>query len=329
MSRYSSRGLSPWPFVGVGLAAGLVGLAVTFQWLALSATPADAAMPAPLATVFITPVTPSPIRLPVQPDVFQSPVRRSGPRLPVAPTATRTPHIVVPPAPRTVPITPVATPGPVFGFPRSAPPAPPAPDTSPITPSAPRVQPPRPAPSTGMATIGRALLLEAERRQVLRFDRSATLSSRILADGLAPTSAEFSVAVGEEVYAAQRADSLTAVVVRVYYRPLSDDDAVLFAQRPSPRGRVEDTLITAEEWQLENSLLMAASRQQVLQLSLSSPLQQRMVADQFVPTALPFTHRLGGVVYVGQRAEHRDSGRVRVYYARNADLSKVFYYAGR
>lgn len=67
---------------------------------------------------------------------------------------------------------------------------------------------------------------------------------------------------------------------------------------------------------LAQGLIAKAEQAQVIQFNPQAALQRRIFADNFVPNSPEFTHEFGGIQYVGQRAEHLQSGEVRVYYAR-------------
>ena len=65
--------------------------------------------------------------------------------------------------------------------------------------------------------LGEALLQAGEKAQVIQFNPSAALQSRIFRDGFVPNSPEFGLTAGGTAYAAQRAESLGSGEVRVYY----------------------------------------------------------------------------------------------------------------
>ncbi len=88
--------------------------------------------------------------------------------------------------------------------------------------------------------------------------------------------------------------------------------AHLAALLPSLNAAPLSTLLRAE-----------ADRRQVLQLNPNASLQQRMVADGYVPTSPEFELDNAGTVYVAQRAERLDTGHVRVYYVQRGQWSEV------
>jgi hypothetical protein len=88
--------------------------------------------------------------------------------------------------------------------------------------------------------------------------------------------------------------------------------AHLAALLPSLNAAPLSTLLRAE-----------ADRRQVLQLNPNASLQQRMVADGYVPTSPEFELDNAGTVYVAQRAERLDSGHVRVYYVQRGRWGEV------
>jgi hypothetical protein len=87
----------------------------------------------------------------------------------------------------------------------------------------------RPNP-TGSA-LGAALLNKAQQEQVIQFNPGAALQQEIFAAGFVPNSPEFSQTVSGATYAAQRAESLSTGVVRVYYVAVGDWANVRFHTR--------------------------------------------------------------------------------------------------
>lgn len=78
-------------------------------------------------------------------------------------------------------------------------------------------------------TLYEALKGEAQRNQLVRFNPSAALQSRIFADGFVPNSNEFDVMFDGVTYRAQRAEHLATGVCRAYYCELDRWDTVYFA----------------------------------------------------------------------------------------------------
>jgi hypothetical protein len=80
-------------------------------------------------------------------------------------------------------------------------------------------------------SLARALLDEADRRQVLQFNREAALQKRIFADGFVPNSPEFDLTFEGAQYIGQRAENLDTGEVRVYHVRAGDWGNVAFNQR--------------------------------------------------------------------------------------------------
>ena len=76
---------------------------------------------------------------------------------------------------------------------------------------------------------------------------------------------------------------------------------------------------------LEEKLLDAAAKAQVIEFNPRAALQKRIFADGFVPNSPEFEVESGGVRYVAQRAEHLGTGEVRVYHVPKGDWDKVVY----
>ena len=204
------RSLSAWwprLLIAPAAIAGLVGLALITQWLAMPVATVEASVPAFQATALpATPVTPSPTPLPLT-----GPPRRS-----------------------IVPITPPATPPRISDSPVTATPAPLR--ATPVTPAAVDVQ-----------QVGPALLAEAERQQNMQFNPGAALQKRIFADGFVPNSPEFSLDLDGVTYGGQRAESLRSGVVRVYYVVVPNFANVMVVQRPNARNDAEASILSAGE----------------------------------------------------------------------------------
>jgi hypothetical protein len=77
------------------------------------------------------------------------------------------------------------------------------------------------------------------------------------------------------------------------------------------------------ELPLEEKLLAAAAKAQVIEFNPRAALQKRIFADGFVPNSAEFEIESGGVRYVAQRAEHLGTGEVRVYYVRQGAWAEV------
>lgn len=73
---------------------------------------------------------------------------------------------------------------------------------------------------------------------------------------------------------------------------------------------------------LAEKLLAEGERRQVIQFNPDAALQKRIFAAGFVPNSPEYQVDDGGV-YVGQRAEHLETGEVRIYYALQDDWSNV------
>jgi hypothetical protein len=78
-------------------------------------------------------------------------------------------------------------------------------------------------------------------------------------------------------------------------------------------------------WTLEEALVEAGEDAQVIQFNPGAALQKRIFADGFVPNSPEFGIELDGVCYAGQRAEHLESGEVRIYYCQCGDWDNVQY----
>lgn len=90
-------------------------------------------------------------------------------------------------------------------------------------------------------------------------------------------------------------------------------------------GRYLRAEIPALNDQLTTELRAEAQRQQVIQFNPDAALQRRIFADSFVPNSPEFDFERGGTTYVAQRAEHLDTGAVRVYYAQRGMWDNVRY----
>jgi hypothetical protein len=76
---------------------------------------------------------------------------------------------------------------------------------------------------------------------------------------------------------------------------------------------------------LKEPLLAAAELNQIMQFNPGAALQKEIVDDHFVPNSPEFDVTVDGQDYVAQRAEHLQSGKVRVYYANKQDVATVAY----
>jgi len=82
------------------------------------------------------------------------------------------------------------------------------------------------------------------------------------------------------------------------------------------RAGIADCLLQAE-------LVAQAQAHQVIQFNPTAALQERIFAHDFVPNSGEFDMAVGNAVYRAQRAEHLQSGEVRVYYVRVPHWSNV------
>jgi len=88
------------------------------------------------------------------------------------------------------------------------------------------------------------------------------------------------------------------------------------SRRQDPVGVDMDELRAAVDKVLPESVLLAEGEvHQVIQFNPNAALQQCIFADGFVPNSPEFEVQIGGIQYLGQRAEHLGTGKVRVYYA--------------
>lgn len=74
---------------------------------------------------------------------------------------------------------------------------------------------------------------------------------------------------------------------------------------------------------LADGLIARAQQEQVIQFNPQAALQRRIFADQFVPNSPEFIYEHTAIEYVAQRAEHLQTGEVRVYYARTSNYDDV------
>lgn len=78
-----------------------------------------------------------------------------------------------------------------------------------------------------------------------------------------------------------------------------------------------------DEQDLSAALIAAAEANQVIQFNPDAALQKAIFADGLVPNSSEFRVTVAGTTYVGQRAEHLDTGEVRVYYVQEDDWGSV------
>lgn len=122
---------------------------------------------------------------------------------------------------------------------------------------------------------------------------------------------------------------------------ISDDavvsDRVQGVQLRSARGQ-PNAHVTEELWfervtvpmppedvDLDAALLRAGEAAQVIQFNPDAALQKHIFAAGFVPNSPEFSVTVEGQEYIGQRAEHLQSGEVRIYAAQRGDWENVFY----
>jgi hypothetical protein len=131
--------------------------------------------------------------------------------------------------------------------------------------------------------------------------------------------------VGEEVQA-----TATKRIVDACRRLGLDESRVLGAGEVDPdapgepqgvsmadlRGQVQTGL-------LSRALVEAAEANQLIQFNPAAALQAAIFSDGFVPNSPEFQLDFEGRRYVAQRAEHLESGTVRVYFAATDDLQHV------
>lgn len=80
---------------------------------------------------------------------------------------------------------------------------------------------------------------------------------------------------------------------------------------------------------LDEVLLARGQEEQVIQFNPGASLQRRIFADGLVPNSPEFDVEFGGVSYVAQRAEHLQTGEVRIYYAPTANYNQVAFVTRR
>lgn len=76
---------------------------------------------------------------------------------------------------------------------------------------------------------------------------------------------------------------------------------------------------------LRDALLQKAAEEQLIEFNPDAALQKEIFADGVVPNSPEFPLLFDGISYVAQRAEHLQSGEVRVYFAEIDDYSNVQY----
>ncbi|RME11082.1 MAG: hypothetical protein D6802_07670 [Ardenticatenia bacterium] len=75
-------------------------------------------------------------------------------------------------------------------------------------------------------------------------------------------------------------------------------------------------------------LLAEANARQVIEFNPNAALQQRIFADGFVPNSPEFALEFEGETFIAQRAEHLQSGEVRVYYVKQGEWTQVKFIRG-
>lgn len=78
---------------------------------------------------------------------------------------------------------------------------------------------------------------------------------------------------------------------------------------------------------LDEVLLIKGEQNQVIQFNPTAALQRRIFADGFVPNSAEFDVTHEGTDYIAQRAEHLQSGEVRIYYAPKTNYNQVAFVA--
>lgn len=74
---------------------------------------------------------------------------------------------------------------------------------------------------------------------------------------------------------------------------------------------------------LDEVLIAKGQQAQVIQFNPEAALQKRIFADGLVPNSPEFDVAYAGESYVAQRAEHLQTGEVRIYYAPTTDFNVV------
>jgi GH25 family lysozyme M1 (1,4-beta-N-acetylmuramidase) len=163
-----------------------------------------------------------------------------------------------------------------------------------------------------------AMLQRARTQDCLQFNRDSLLFQRIVTDGYAPNSPEFSIEFGEASYQAQRAECLDGDGVRTYYMQLAPGAQVHYVIRTDGG--------TAPANLLRDALLAAAETHLALPFNKDAGLQRQIHADGYLPISAEFSLRCKGANYAAQCAEHATTGQMRVYYARDPDWNKVQFF---
>ena len=131
--------------------------------------------------------------------------------------------------------------------------------------------------------------------------------------------------VGEEVLSA-----LTERITAACQRLGLDHTHVLGADEVDPDATgqplgvdMNDLRASVQTGLLERALIGAAEANQLIQFNPAAALQSAIFRDDLVPNSPEFRLEFQGRSYVAQRAEHLDSGAVRVYYAPTDDVQAV------
>lgn len=95
----------------------------------------------------------------------------------------------------------------------------------------------------------------------------------------------------------------------------------MIEESPELGGKEEEQVVIPAV--LEQVMAIAADENQIVHLDSNASLQKQMQADGFVPTSNEYGVTHDGKTYMAQRADHPDTGEVRVYYSDVADAKAV------
>jgi hypothetical protein len=170
-----------------------------------------------------------------------------------------------------------------------------------------------PANGGSCGNLADILIAEGDAHQLIYFNKYAALQKEIFQHGFCPNSNEFSFWCGGNHYTAQRAEHLDTGEVRVYYCLNWNWSIVYYVVRGQQSGDCQQELIDQGE------------AHQLIYFNKYAALQKKIFQHGFVPNSNEFDVVNCGISYVAQRAEHLDTGQVRVYYCIKGQWQNVYY----